>query len=356
MTVGRVAYVVNVFPKISETFVLNEIGELRRRDIDVLILSLKRPDEPFHHELVHDGRLLDHVVYGAENFAGRVRAFRPDLVHAHFATRPTEAARSLAMDVGVPYSFTAHGYDVFSRPPADFRARAESAGAVITVSQANADHIVSTFGVDRARIDVIPCGVDTTVFSPLAPLPPAPPDTPLIVSVARLHPAKNLPLLFAALARLRDERVRFDAVVVGDGKARGEIEGALRALSLTDHVKLAGLATQADVRVWWQRASVAVLSSDREGFPVSLMEAAACGVPAVATAVGGVAELVDDGVTGLLVPPGDVSALASSILRLVVDPTLRRSMSLAARARAVAHFSLEHQVDRLLDRWDRMVV
>lgn len=355
MTVGRVVYVVNVFPKISETFVLNEISELRRRGIEVLVLSLTRPAEPICHELVNDGRLLDHVVYDVEDFAARVQAFRPDLVHAHFATRPTEAARTLARGAGVPFSFTAHGYDVFSRPPADLRARAESAGAVITVSQANADYIVSTFGVDRTRIDVIPCGVDTSVFLPSAALLAPPSDTPLILSVARLHPAKNLPLLFAALARLRDDSVRFDAVVVGEGKARGEVEEALRALALTDRVKLVGLCTQVEVRAWWQRASIAVLSSDREGFPVSLMEAAACGVPAVATAVGGVAELVDDGVTGLLVPPGEVDAMAAALLWLLTDPALRRSMSRAARARAEARFSLQHQVDRLLDRWERMV-
>lgn len=355
MTVARVAYVVNVFPKISETFVLNEIAEVRRRGIDVLILSLRRPDEPFHHPLVNGDDLLDHVVYDAADFAARVYAFRPELVHAHFATRPTEAARTLALDIGVPFSFTAHSYDIYGRPPADFRARAESAGALITVSEANADYIASTFGVDRARIDVIPCGVDTTVFVPLSPQAP-PTGIPLVVSVARLHPAKNLPLLLAALARLRDENVRFDAVIVGDGKARGEVEEALRVLALTDQVELAGLATQPEVRAWWQRASVAVLSSDREGFPVSLMEAAACGVPAVATAVGGVAELVDDGITGLLVPPGDVGALAAALRRLMADPALRRSMSLAARARAVGRFSLQHQVDRMLDRWDRMVL
>lgn len=354
MTVGRIAYVVNVFPKISETFVLNEIGELRRRGVDVLILSLKRPEEPFHHQLVNDGRLLDHVVYDSADFADRLRAFGPDLVHAHFATRPTEVARALAGEAGVPFSFTAHGYDVFSRPPPDFRARAEAAGAVVTVSEANADHIASTFGVDRARIDVIPCGVDTTVFVPSSP--PSRSEAPLVVSVARLHPAKNLPLLFAALARLRDDNVRFDAVVVGDGKARGEVEESLRTLALTDRVQLAGLATQAEVRGWWQRASIAVLSSDREGFPVSLMEAAACGVPAVATAVGGVAELVDDGVTGILVPPGDAAALTAALYRLIADPALRQSMSGAARARAEARFSLEHQVDRLRDRWDRMVL
>lgn len=353
MTVARVAYVVNVFPKISETFVLNEIGELRRRGIDVLILSLRRPNEPLHHPLVDDDRLLDHVVYDSSEFAARARAFRPDLVHAHFATRPTETARVLAGALGVPFSFTAHGYDVFSRPPEDFGARAAAAGAVITVSHANAAHIGATFGVDPDRIDVIPCGVDTTLFSP----PPSPPPAsrPLIVSVARLHPAKNLPLLFAALAGLRDDGVAFDAVVVGEGRARPEVEAALRAHRLADVVELAGAATQDEVRAWWQRASIAVLSSDREGFPVSLMEAAACGVPAVATAVGGVAELVDDGVTGLLVPPGDVGALATALRQLAVDPEQRRAMARAARARAEDRFSLRHQVDRLLDRWARMV-
>lgn len=355
MTIRRVAYAVNVFPKISETFILNEVVELRRRGIEVLVLSLRRPEEPFHHPAVDEYDLLESVEYEPERFEARARAFSPDVVHAHFATRPAETARAIAGHLAVPFSFTAHGYDVFSRPPADFSDRAAAAGAVVTVSHANASHIAAAFGVDRASIDVIPCGVDTDLFTPVEAPDSGAVAVPLVLCVARLHPAKNLPLLLAAAGRLRDDGIAFRAAIVGDGKGRAEVEEARRRIGVENLVDLAGLATQDGVRSWWRRASVGVLSSDREGFPVSLMEAAACGVPVVATRVGGVAELVADGVTGILVAPDDLEAMTAGLRRLLADRDLRRAMGQAARQRAEQRFSLRAQVDRLIECWDRML-
>jgi glycosyltransferase involved in cell wall biosynthesis len=100
---------------------------------------------------------------------------------------------------------------------------------------------------------------------------------------------------------------------------------------------------------------VAVLTSENEGMPVCLMEAAACGVPTVATAVGGVPELVEDGVTGFLVPPGDTAGLAAALLKLMQDLSLAARMGTSARRRAETHFSVRRQVDRLLSLWDGLL-
>jgi len=351
MMLRRVAYVVNVFPKLSETFIAWELAELRRRGVEVCILSLRPPDEGRRHEFIAQTGLEERTVYNSWEFPAVLREFRPELLHAHFATEPTAAARELAAELRVPFTFTAHGYDIYRRPPADFADRASAASAVITVSEANARYIVKTFGVPTAQIHVIPCGVDAERFSPHGErLEP-----PHIVCVARLRPVKNLGLLLEACASLRARGVQFCCMVIGDGSCRDELEAMRARLGLARVVEFAGAAEQAEVLAWWQRATIAALTSTSEGMPVSLMEAAACGVPAVATAVGGIPELVEDGVTGLLVPVGDTQALAAALEQLLRNPELAARMGVAARRRVEERFTLTGQVDRLLELWTELV-
>jgi glycosyltransferase involved in cell wall biosynthesis len=351
MTLRRIAYVVNVFPKLSETFIAGELAELRRRDVAVRILSLRRPTETLRHAVVTRAGLQERALYEPSEFAAALRAFRPELLHAHFATEPAAAARGLAAGLGVPFTFTAHGYDIYRRPPEDFAARAAAAAAVVTVSQANADRIATAFAVPPDRLRVIPCGIDTEWFRPHGPRA----EPPHIVCVARLVPVKNLALLLDACADLRARRVEFRCVLVGDGPCRDELLAMRSRLGLEGVVDMVGAAEQAEVRAWWRRASVAVLTSEREGMPVSLMEAAACGVPAVAPAVGGIPELIEDGVTGLLTPSGDHRALAAALERLIRDRLLAARMGRAARAGAEQRFSVRQQVDRLLALWEALV-
>ena len=348
MTPRRVAYVVNVFPKFSETFIAHELAEVRRRGIEVSILSLRRPieDEP-RHEIVGRAKLIEQAVYEPPLFSTTLREFQPDLIHAHFATEPTQVARELANEIGVPFTFTAHAYDIFRRPPPDFAERAAASSSLITVSEANARYIKETFGIRRERLHAIPCGIDPQQFRPGGERdwPPS------IVCVARLVPVKNHGLLLQACARLKARGMGFRCILVGDGRSREAIEAARSRLGLEDVVDLVGVATQADVLTWWQRATVAALPSHSEGMPVALMEAAACGLPAVATAVGGVPELVEDGVTGFVTAPGDVDGFGRALERLLCKPDLAARMSTAARQRAEERFSLRRQVDRLLQVW-----
>jgi len=350
MTPLRVAYVLRVFPKISETFVASELAEVRRRGVEVRILSLRRPAEDVRHEIVARAGLDDLTVYDPREFPIILREFQPQLLHAHFATAATAKARDLAAEIGIPFTFTAHRYDVYEKAPADFADRAAAAGAVVTVSEANLRHIVKAFGVPAARIHVIPCGVDTERFQPDGRRA----GPPLIVCVARLVPFKRVGLLLEACAILRTRGVAFQCAIVGDGPCRDELETARGRLGLEQTVDLVGAAEQAKVLAWWRRATVAVLASDSEGMPVSLMEAAACGVPAVATAVGGIAELIEDGVTGFVTTPGDAGRLAGALEQLLLYPDLVARFGAAARRRVVERFSLTRQVDRLLALWRRL--
>jgi colanic acid/amylovoran biosynthesis glycosyltransferase len=351
MTPRRVAYVVNSFPRLSETFIAGELAELRRRGVEVRILSLRLPDEELRHEIVARAGLTERTIYDPRQFPMVLREFRPEVLHAHFATEPTAAARGLAAESGVPFTFTAHRYDLYAKAPADFAERAAAAAAVVTVSEANARYMAKTFGVSADHIRLISCGVDTERFRPQG-LRAEPPH---VLCVARLKPFKNQGLLLEACASLQARGLEFRCVLVGDGSTRDELEATRTRLGLKQVVELVGAAEQTEVLAWWQRAAIAVLTSESEGMPVCLMEAAACGVPAVATAVGGIPELVEDGVTGLLVLPGDARALAEALERLLRDPELRARLGAAARRRAEERFSVVHQVNRLLALWTEVL-
>src|SRR5438046_5750844 len=210
----RVAYVVNVFPKLSETFIAWELAELQRRGVEVRIPSLRQPSEQLRQEIVTEASLGERVVYDPREFRAALREFQPELLHAHFATEPAAAARELAAELQVPFTFTAHGYDIYRKPPADFARRAGAASAIITVSEANARYIVKTFGVPAAHTHVIPCGVDGERFSPRGErLEP-----PHVVCVARLKPVKNLGLLLEACGALQARGMVLCCVLVWVGK------------------------------------------------------------------------------------------------------------------------------------------
>ena len=354
MIVRRIAYVVNVFPKLSETFIAHELAELRRRGIELRIFSLRQPGETIRHEIIAAAGLDAVTHYDAGEFPARLAEFRPQLLHAHFATEPAAAARAFAATLRVPFTFTAHGYDIRRKPPPDFAERAGAAARVVTVSHANAQHIARSFAVPPEKIRVIPCGVDTNTFSPAETQCPAD-APPLIVCVARHVKVKNLGLLLEACALLRDRGVRYRCVSVGDGLCRAELEQRRSELALDDLVEFAGALEHSQVLAWWRRARVAVLTSESEGMPVCLMEAAACGIPAVSTDVGGVPELIDSGRTGLLTPPANAPALADALQRLIENPAAAAAMGRAARARAVERFSLARQVDNLLAAWNEVL-
>lgn len=353
MNPKRIAYVLNIFPKISETFIAGELAELRRRGVELRILSLLPPRNEPQHEIIKRAGLDKLVEYDVAKFAAIIAEFKPDVIHAHFAKEATEKARELSRLSGVPFCFTAHGYDIHRKPPADFGARAAAAGAVVTVSEANKDFIAANFRVPREHIRVIPCGVDTERFCPAQHI--APNNLPTIVCVARHVAVKSLGLLLDACAELRKRGVNFRCVMIGDGPLHDELKAKRAALKLDDVVTMPGAADQDEVLRAWQQADVGVLCSENEGMPVCLMEAAACGVPVVATRVGGIPELVAHGVTGTLTQPGDALAFADALEILLGDSALRERMGTAARERALRNFSVAKQVDSLLEVWGNVL-
>ena len=352
MKLERVAYIVNVFPKFSETFIANEIAELKRRGVQVIILSRRRPVETLRHPVVTDNDLETAAFYGEEKFLPLLKKFRPQLIHAHFATQPAEIARNLSAELGIPYTVTAHCYDIYRRPADDFADRCRAAAAVVTVSDANARHMNETLQAPRDNLSVIPCGIDTSWFKPATRRQSKP---PLLVCTSRLQPHKNIPVLLQACAILRDRGTVFECAVLGDGDERANLEAMRDSLRLQAQVRFHGITSQDEVRNLWRKASVGLLTSLAEGMPVSLMEALSCGVPIVATPVGGIPEMIEQGVNGYVVPVNDPEAVASEVSRILNNTLLARRLRRAARETAKARFSLGHQVDRLTKIWNQVL-
>jgi len=283
----------------------------------------------------------------AVSLAGLARRTGADLLHAHFAAKACEDAMLASWISGIPFTFTAHGYDVHLQPPSDYGTRGESAAAVVTVSGDNARVLAGRCGVPRDRIHVIPLGVDTDRFKPGGVQ-----EDGLVVAVMRLHEDKGPDLLLDAAGRLLARGARFCLEILGEGPARADLEKRLEG-PLASRVTLAGWAGEGRILDTLRRASLFVLPSRWESQGVALMEAMACGKAIVATRVGGVPEVTADGKAALLVPPEDPGALAQAIESLLADPARRESLGRAARERVIEAYRLDRSVASLRELWGK---
>ena len=348
--IRRIAYVVRTFPRLSQTFVTRELDWLLANGFECRIFCLNRSDEAVTQAAARSPWILARLHHLDQASEAILAGFSPDIIHAHFATDAALAALDLGHRHRVPVTFTAHGYDIYRDPPEDFARRAERAAFVVTVSEANRRHLVERLGVRREKIKLVPNGIDTDFFAPDPGQPK--PGISHIVCVARLEPVKQLHLLLAGCGVLRDADVPFRCTIVGEGSCRDTLLTLRQELGLTDHVTFAGPLESERVRHHLRSAHLAVLSSQSEGHPVSLLEAAAVGIPAVAPAVGGIPEIIVHGETGLMTDSADPRALGMAMARVCTDHVLAGSMGTAARQRALRHFSTDRQLGALVEVWE----
>ncbi len=358
----RVAYVLKSFPRLSETFILNEILAMRAAGAEVLVCALERSGEATVHPAA--AAMLPEVVWmegagpaGAARLSGvpeKQRAaalaghrlartlgdWGAQHVHAHFAGPAATAACFAAREAGIGFSFTAHAKDIFVRK-VDWTWLGEvarRARAVVTVSDFNRRFLRRR--MPGANVVRIYNGVDLEAFRPAArPVANGP-----VVAVGRLVRKKGFHVLVEALgvlaARGRAPRV----VLAGDGRERAALEARAKALGLGRSLRFAGPQTQPEVRRLIRRAAVVALpcvvdtDGNQDALPTVLLEAAACGVPVVSTRVAGVPEIVANGRTGRVVAPDDPRAFARALERLLAAPSRRERMGRAARRRAEALF------------------
>lgn len=291
-------------------------------------------------------------------------------VHAHFALPWSNVAWLTAAfagrvrpEAGWRWSLTIHGpHDFFDDPALALGAKIDSVARIVCISDHGRAQLMRQVD-DRhwARLIVNRCGIDTTRLSLRAPQTPGPaiaaetsdgahtagtsstPGTAVsVLTVGRLAPEKGQGLLIDAIALLRERGLDVHCTIVGDGPLRTRLQEAVLDLGLGDRVSLPGALPPAEVAARLRTSDIFCLPSFAEGVPISIMEAMAVGVPVVATNVGGVDELVVNGETGQLVPPGRADHLATAIADLLTDETLRARLVSAARARVVR----DHDLDR----------
>jgi glycosyltransferase involved in cell wall biosynthesis len=393
----RIAYVVSRFPAVTETFILDELRELRARGVEVEVLPLfgarggelheafgqLRPRTHYHrtlswelaaaqlHWLRRRPRALvsawfqalratapsrkllvraPAVLLKAALVARRLEGMGVAHLHAHWATHPALAAWTVRALTGIPYSFTAHAHDLYV-DRAMLREKVRDAAFVVTISEFNRRLLEEVCGdAARGKVHVVRCGVDLHEF---APGPRQVPPVPTFACVASLQPYKGHAVLLDALGRLRARGVEVRAVLVGEGPLRRELEGRIAREGLGETVELRGALPHEQIPAILAGATAMVLPSvtqadgQMEGIPVALMEAMAAGIPVISTRLSGIPELVRDGEGGLLVPERDPDALALAMERVATDPGLAARLAAGARRIVEGAFDRAQNVARL---------
>jgi colanic acid/amylovoran biosynthesis glycosyltransferase len=370
----RIAYVTSRFPKLSESFISNEIVQVEGQGLDVDVYALVEEHEEVSHPealrlaadttypnvrrvivdqlfwLATSPRRYVHawwralagnlasprflaralvVMPTAASFARVIRQRGTDHVHAHWATHSGLAAYLIHLLTGIPYSITAHAHDIHVDRTM-LEEKLGNAAAVATISEFNRRQLSDLYGEKVAsKVHVIRCGVDSTVFD--SPERTAS-EVLRIVMVASLERRKGHAVLLEACSALIGEGIAVSATMIGGGEEHDALARRIDQLGLADSVTLAGPRPRQEVADALRDADVFVLpsitltSGKMEGIPVALMEAMATGLPVISTPMSGIPELVTDGVHGMLVAEGDVAALTSALRRLHGDAELRARM------------------------------
>ena len=396
---GPIAYVMKRYPRLTETFILNEIRTMERLGADLHIFSLLQPEPPPHHPMVREVKAPVHALpatfvaklakliraHGATAATaprGYLKALGYALIwsarspapfglwkqfiragfvatvcrqvgirhlHAHFANDPTEVVHFVSLMTEISFSFTAHAKDLYLTPKRIVRRRSRAATFVATCTGYNARYLRDLVEADeRQKIQLVYHGIDLSMFAVQVPpdAAPAAESAYRVLSVGRLVPKKGHEHLIAACAKLRDAGYEVRCRIVGGGPLQAELTAQIARLRLENAVSLEGSMTHAELIGLYRQADLFALApritddGDRDGIPNVIAEAMAAGVPVVSTDVSGIPELVRHERTGLLVPPNDSTALATAIARLITSPELAHSLAASARALLETEFDL----------------
>ncbi len=380
------------YPRISETFISNEILLLEKLGFTLHLFSMRRPRESFSHESVKRikapvdylpeklllplPRFLYHNILLAQKaplaYAGALKiAWRRfirtrkianikhllqagNLVnhllpgrkivhfHAHFAHSPASVAMFASQLSGISFGFTAHAKDIYTSDPRQLSEKIDSARFVVTCTEYNRDHLLKITKGAATPIRRIYHGADLSLFTKKKIEQPESPYH--ILTVARLTAKKGLPTVYRALRMLCDRGIQLQHTLIGDGDQRKKILSLIKKLKLNHFTRWLGTQPHNVVLEHYRQADLFVLgcevapNGDRDGIPNVLLESMAIGVPVVATSVSAIPELVEDGKTGLLVPPGSPQQMADAILRLLTEQELRRKVIEAGRAHILREF------------------
>ncbi len=394
----RIGYVLKRYPRLSETFIVQEILQMEARGADLILFPIMDPHEllqnpsvqrvraPTHYLqqsfrqdlphmlrshvrlfLHHPGgytRAIGHLLRGSRSTAS-LRAFvqagrladlairyKVDHLHAHFAHNPASLARYASVVTGIPYSFTAHAKDLYLARPNSLVNKAELASFITTCTAANQRYLHEILPRElHHKVHVVYHGVDTQRFIPQGARHS--PDVPRLLSVGRLVPKKGYGYLIEAARLLRERKIVFRLDIYGGGELRDDLHRQITAAGLDEIVGLHGACTQDELVDHYRTSDIFVLSpvvtenGDRDGIPNVLLEAMASGLPALSTDISGIPELITHGRNGLLVPPRDPDALAHALAELLLSPSCRERLGAEAHDSVVRRFDARANIQSL---------
>lgn len=281
------------------------------------------------------------LLQGWARVPGLIAALRPDLIHVH--SLPTPAAVPFLRRVG-PLIVSSWGSDVVQRDrrKTRFYPHLLTHAAAITATSHYLANVTASYLSTPRRIVVVPFGVDPARFHPSA----VPPTERRIGTVRHLEVNYGIDVLLEALRLLGNPDLQ--VVIAGEGSLRPDLESYARQLGIAGQIRWLGRIEHAAVPDLLRSLSVFVMPSRAESFGVAALEAQACGVPVVATEVGGLPEVVRDGATGILVPPENPAMLAQAIKVLLADPDRRAMMHAVGPHWVAEHYTWEMSVEQML--------
>jgi len=391
---GPLLYLTGEYPRVTDTFIQREVAALRAQGITIMTASIRRtgPEHLVGEEQIAEAAQTFHVLEAAKHplrlAAAKLRLLRHPgrffrafalawrtapgglrnwlwqmfyfaeaimladhmqrhgvrHLHNHIAKASCTVAMLASELSGIPYSFTLHGPDIFFAPD-HWRLDEKIARARFVACISEFCRAQAMIFSDRAlwdKLHIVHCGIDPARYDPAPRQGP-----PHLTFVGRLAAVKGVPVLLEALSFLKGELPRLRVTLIGDGPERARLEQDAADLGLRDVVDFAGYRSQSEVARALKVTDALVLPSFAEGVPVVLMEAMAAEVPVVATRIAGIPELVEDGVSGRLVPPGDAEALGAALRSLLDDADLRARMGAAGRQKVTDDFDIRTEARRL---------
>ncbi|CUJ13366.1 glycosyltransferase family 4 protein [Cognatishimia activa] len=393
---NKIAYLTGEYPRATDTFIQREVAALRAMGREVVTCSirqtgaehhvgpeqraetartfhvLKAAKSPLHLLSCHwrflrqnPGRYFESLRLalttnpgGTKNTLYQLFYFAEAAVlgahlqdqdvthlHNHIAKSSCSVAMLMSEMTGIPFSFTLHGPDIFFAPQHwRLDKKIEKARFVACISHFCRSQAMSFSTTEQwNKLHIVHCGVDPSLYSDAEKL-----NKNKFLFVGRLAAVKGIPVLLEALVDLPNAEL----TIVGDGPDRDALQAKARDLGVSQRVDFVGYKSQSDVAEYLKTHSVFVLPSFAEGVPVVLMEAMAAGLPVVTTKIAGVPELVEDGVSGRLVSPGEVSALAGALKEMSEDPIRNSEMGAAGRAQVISEFSVSKEAAWLSELFD----
>ncbi len=400
-TIPVIAYLNSEYPSLSHTFIEREVRALRERGIEIRTFSVRAPGKhatlgeeharaaketqailASRANLVFDAlraaatsplstfrtiiagqRLappgvssrIRHAAYALEGIwlARRLREEGIGHIHCHMANNGAAVALlACRYDPTLTYSLSIHGSaEFFHVDTWTLAPKVEGAVFVRCISNfCRAQIMAWTSPACWDRLHVVHCGIDVSRFSAT---PRESSRTLRLLTVGRLHPIKGYPLLLEACRTMSDEGIDWTLDMVGDGPMMGTLTSHADRLGIRSRVTFSGAVGQDRIQPHFDRAGVIVISSFMEGVPVVLMEGMAKGMAVLTTAVGGIPELVEPGVSAEVVPPGSAAALADGLRRLAAAGPRLPDMGAAGRRRVLAEFSIEQTATGMADLFSR---